>query len=77
MQISMALGIAVGALILTMATLINQGDTQAPVVQDFRLAFILVTILPIISLLHLRPLSRDAGNALRKSKKIVIYFQLS
>jgi len=68
MQISMALGIAVGSLILTLASLINQGDAQMPLIQDFRLAFVLITLLPICSLWNLRMLSKDAGNSLRKLK---------
>jgi len=68
MQISMALGIAVGSLILTVASLINQGNAQEPMIQDFRLSFVLITLLPICSLWHLRQLSKDAGNSLRKLK---------
>ncbi|SMC81385.1 DHA2 family efflux MFS transporter permease subunit [Polynucleobacter kasalickyi] len=68
MQISMALGIAVGSLILTLASIINQGDAQTPLIQDFRLSFVLITLLPICSLWNLRLLSKDAGDTLRKAK---------
>jgi MFS family permease len=68
MQISMALGIAIGSLVLTLASLINQGNAQLPLIQDFRLAFVLITLLPIFSLWNLRLLSDDAGNSLRKLK---------
>ena len=69
MQISMALGIAVGALTITLAAYILQGNTSAPVVNDFRLALVLMTIFPIASLWPLHQLQPDAGNSLRKIKK--------
>ena len=68
-QLSMALGIAVGSLALSLATMINQGDPNVPSTADFRLSFILVLVLPIWGLYRQRLMSHDAGDDIRKKNK--------
>jgi MFS family permease len=65
-QLSMALGIAVGSLALSLSTMINQGDASAPSMADFRLSFLLILILPIWGLYLQRKMSKDAGDNIRK-----------
>jgi len=67
-QLSMALGIAVGSLALSLSTMINQGDASAPSIADFRLSFLLILILPIWGLYLQRTMSINAGDNIRKSK---------
>ena len=67
-QLSMALGIAVGSLALSIATAFNQGNTNIPSNQDFQLAFILVLILPIWGLWRQRTMSPTAGDEIRKKR---------
>ena len=65
-QLSMALGIAVGSLALSIATSLNQGNPNLPSNHDFQLAFILVLILPIWGLWRQRTMSPTAGDDIRK-----------
>ncbi len=65
-QLSMALGIAVGSLALSIATSFNQGNSNIPSNHDFQLAFILVLILPIWGLWRQRTMSSTAGDDIRK-----------
>jgi MFS family permease len=65
-QLSMALGIAVGSLALSLSTMINQGDASAPSIADFRLSFFLILILPIWGLYQQRTMRQDAGDNIRK-----------
>jgi len=65
-QLSMALGIAVGSLALSLATLINQGDPNDPSIIDFRLSFLIILVLPIWGLYRQRTMSADAGDDIRK-----------
>ncbi|WP_281970343.1 MULTISPECIES: DHA2 family efflux MFS transporter permease subunit [unclassified Polynucleobacter] len=68
-QLSMALGIAVGSLALSLATMINQGNPNEPSIVDFRLSFLLVLVLPIWGLYRQRLMSHDAGDDIRKKNK--------
>lgn len=65
-QLSMALGIAFASLALSLATLLNQGDAQAPSIADFRLSFVFVLLLPIWGLYLQRNMHQNAGDELRK-----------
>ena len=65
-QLSMALGIAVGSLALSLATLINQGNPNDPSIIDFRLSFLIILVLPIWGLYRQRTMSADAGDDIRK-----------
>ena len=65
-QLSMALGIAVGSLSLSLATLINHGDPNDPSIFDFRLSFLLILVLPIWGLYRQRTMSSNAGDEIRK-----------
>ena len=65
-QLSMALGIAVGSLSLSLATLINNGDPNDPNILDFRLSFLLILVLPIWGLYRQRTMSSNAGDEIRK-----------
>jgi EmrB/QacA subfamily drug resistance transporter len=65
-QLSMALGIAVGSLALSLATLINRGDPNDPSIMDFRLSFLIILILPIWGLYRQRTMSLEAGDDIRK-----------
>jgi fucose permease len=67
-QLSMALGIAVGSLALSLSTMINQGDASAPSIDDFRLSFLLILILPIWGLYQQRTMNKNAGDNIRKNK---------
>lgn len=69
MQISMALGIAVGSLVLTIASLIHQNDTLMPKSEDFQLSLVIISLLPAIALWYIHLLHHDAGESLRKIKK--------
>lgn len=65
-QLSMALGIAVGSLALTIATLITKDNPDDPQIVDFQIAFLLILILPIWGLWRQRRLPNDAGDRIRK-----------
>lgn len=67
-QMSTGMGIAMGAVFLRFANMIN-GSTEHYTVPDFRLAFIFVAILGIISLYGFTKLTPDAGDAVRIKKK--------
>jgi len=68
-QLSMALGIAVGSLALSLATMINQGDPNLPSIADFRVSFLLVLVLPLWGLYRQRHMSPTAGDDIRKKYK--------
>lgn len=67
-QMSIGMGIAMGAVFLRFANTIN-GSTENYTVADFRLAFIFVAILGTISLYGYTKLTPDAGNSVRILKK--------
>jgi EmrB/QacA subfamily drug resistance transporter len=68
-QLSMALGIAVGSLALTMATLITDGNPDDPQILDFRIAFLLILMLAFWGMWRQRKMPDDAGNDIRKNVK--------
>jgi len=67
-QMSTGMGIAMGAVFLRFANMIN-GSTEHYTVPDFRLAFIFVAILGVISLYGFTKLAPDAGDTVRIRKK--------
>jgi len=67
-QMSTGMGIAMGAVFLRFSNMIN-GSSEHYTVPDFRLAFIFVTILGIISLYGFTKLAPDAGEVVRVKKK--------
>lgn len=66
MQLSMALGIAIGSLTLTLVSLMHSGNIETPSVSDFRLALVLIAIFPIIGMIILHKLDSNAGISIRK-----------
>lgn len=67
-QMSTGMGIAMGAVFLRFSNLIN-GQSEHYSVPDFRLAFIFVAILGIVSLYGFTKLAPDAGDAVRVKKR--------
>ena len=67
-QMSTGMGIAMGAVFLRFSNMIN-GYSEHYTVADFRLAFIFVAILGIISLYGFTKLTPDAGDAVRVKKR--------
>lgn len=67
-QMSTGMGIAMGAVFLRFANIIN-GSTENYTVPDFRLAFIFVAILGLFSLYGFTKLSPIAGDVVRVKKK--------
>lgn len=67
-QMSTGMGIAMGAVFLRFSNMIN-GGTDHYSVADFRLAFIFVAILGIVSLYGFTRLTPDAGDAVRVKKR--------
>ncbi|MFV0537669.1 MAG: DHA2 family efflux MFS transporter permease subunit [Dysgonomonas sp.] len=67
-QMSIGMGIAIGAVFLRFSNMIN-GSTDHYSVADFRLAFIFVGILGVISLYGYTKLTPDAGDVVRVKKR--------
>jgi MFS family permease len=67
-QMSTGMGIAMGAVFLRFSNMIN-GHAAHYTVADFRLAFIFVSLLGVVSLYGFTKLAPDAGNAVRVKKR--------
>ncbi|MDR0825414.1 MAG: DHA2 family efflux MFS transporter permease subunit [Prevotella sp.] len=67
-QMTTGLGIAVGAVSIRFSNMIN-GGSEHYTVADFRLAFIFIAILGIVSLYGFTKLTADAGDAVRVKKR--------
>lgn len=67
-QMSIGMGIAIGAVFLRFSNMIN-GTTDHYSVADFRLAFIFVGILGVLSLYGYTKLTPDAGDVVRIKKR--------
>ena len=67
-QMSTGMGIAMGAVFLRFSNMIN-GNSEHYTVADFRLAFIFVAILGVVSLYGFTKLTPDAGDAVRVKKR--------
>lgn len=67
-QMSIGMGIAIGAVFLRFSNMIN-GSTDHYSVADFRLAFIFVGILGVLSLYGYTKLTPDAGDIVRVKKR--------
>ncbi len=68
-QMSTGMGIAMGAVFLRFANMINDGTPSHYTVPDFRLAFIMVAILGFVSLFGFTKLDPNAGEVVRNKKK--------
>ncbi len=68
-QMSTGMGIAMGAVFLRFSNMINGGAEQHYSVADFRLAFIFVAILGVVSLYGFTKLTPNAGDAVRVTKR--------
>lgn len=68
-QMSTGMGIAMGAVFLRFAHMINGEASEHYSVPDFRLAFIFVSIIGLISLYGFTKLTPDAGDAVRVQKR--------
>lgn len=67
-QMSTGMGIAMGAVFLRFSNIIN-GSTEHYSVADFRLAFIFVAIMGVLSLYGFTKLTPDAGDIVRVKKR--------
>lgn len=65
-QMSSGMGIAMGAVFLRYANIINQGVPGNYSVADFRMAFIFVAVLSVVHVFGYLRLSSDAGDQIRK-----------
>lgn len=68
-QMSIGMGIAMGAVFLRMSNAINGGDAGSYSVPDFCLSFIMVAVLGFVSLYGYTRLEPNAGEAVRGKKK--------
>lgn len=68
-QMSTGMGIAMGAVVLRFSNIINHGVSGHYTVPDFRLAFILITILGFVHLYGYTKLAKDAGSVVMAKKK--------
>ncbi|NDV79392.1 DHA2 family efflux MFS transporter permease subunit [Dysgonomonas sp. 511] len=66
-QISIGMGIAMGAVALRFSNMIN-GGTEHYTVADFRLSFIIIAVIGVMSLYGFTKLTPTAGNAVRVKK---------
>ena len=60
-QMSMGMGVAVGALALRFAGWIHGHETSAPALMDFRVAFAMISILALVAVFDCLPLDPHAG----------------
>jgi EmrB/QacA subfamily drug resistance transporter len=60
-QMSMGMGVAVGAIALRIGALLNKHSGDAPTVSDFHLAFVLVSILTALAVIDCFSLDPDSG----------------
>src|SRR5262249_39059164 len=60
-QMSMGMGVAVGALALRLAAWMRGHDTAAPALRDFRIAFAMIAVLALVAVVDCLPLDSGAG----------------
>jgi hypothetical protein len=60
-QMTMGMGVAVGAIALRIAALLRHGSATHPTIPDFHLAFVLVGMIALISVLDFLKLEATAG----------------
>jgi EmrB/QacA subfamily drug resistance transporter len=60
-QMTMGMGVAAGAIALRIAALLRHGSAANPTIPDFHLAFILVGLVALVSVLDFLQLDADAG----------------
>lgn len=69
LQLSMALGVAVGSLALSIGSLWNQNDPNNPSQADFQVAFWIMALLSFIGIYILNQLPNNAGENIRSTSK--------
>jgi len=60
-QMTMGMGVAVGAIALRLAALLNRHTGGTPTITDFRLAFVLVAVLASLAVIDCFSLDPEAG----------------
>ena len=60
-QMTMGMGVAVGAIALRIAALLRHGSASNPTIPDFHLAFVLVGLIALVSVLDFLKLDAAAG----------------
>jgi hypothetical protein len=60
-QMSMGMGVAVGAVTLRLAAWLHGGPSSAPTITDFHLAFEMVSIVAVLAVADCLSLDRNAG----------------
>jgi hypothetical protein len=60
-QMTMGMGIAAGAIALRIAAIVHHGSANSPSIQDFHLAFVLISVVALISVADFLKLDADAG----------------
>jgi MFS family permease len=68
-QITLGLGVALGALLLNLAVVLRGGSTLAPDLVDFHVAFLGGAALALVAALGMLQLERHAGAAIRTARK--------
>ena len=60
-QMSMGMGVAVGAVTLRLAAWLRRQPSSTPVTADFHLAFLMVAVVAVLAVVDCLPLAADAG----------------
>jgi hypothetical protein len=60
-QMTMGMGVAVGAIALRIAALVRQGSASNPTLSDFHLAFAMIGLVALVSVLDFLKLDTAAG----------------
>ncbi len=60
-QMTMGMGVAAGAIALRVAGLIHHGSSGSPTIADFHLAFVLISVVALVSISDFLKLDPDAG----------------
>ena len=60
-QMSMGMGVAVGAVTLRLAAWLRGGPSSAPTIADFHLAFGMVSVVAVLAVADCLSLDRNAG----------------
>jgi EmrB/QacA subfamily drug resistance transporter len=60
-QMTMGMGVAAGAIALRVAAIVHHGSAASPTIADFHLAFVLISVVALISVADFLKLDADAG----------------
>jgi hypothetical protein len=60
-QMTMGMGVAVGAIALRIAALLRHGSASNPTIPDFHLAFVIIGLVALVSVLDFLKLDTGAG----------------